>query len=582
MINAVWWGKHHNHPHYIVESGLERAKGTALKVAGHWRVSRHRGALPTCSGSQCSLEAQHQRSRQSNLCRDCTNRAPPRHILHSNRSLPRQNRATMTIQTRWHEPSCKTPQVVVDGNVPECRSCGSNASALLRRAAEEPTPSHSGMNLPPDAPIGQMDLRWPPCVPYTRDGVPRTQSELSSGDTATLAAQASDRSLSEIYSSSLGKDHFRLLYLSGSRLIDGPIHGDLVEYPQDNCPEYETTSYTWGGEDSDAAPCKLAYFGEFWDALFLTRNCWSLLQYLRPQMGTRVVWVDAICINQNDIPERGTQVSSMSQIYRNCMRVIIYPGDHLVRREQHKFRERVRHDEMTKDDGAGRGPVDDRRFDLCGSVLQGKYITRVWIIQELILAPHSILAHRYHDLELPNNFLYRASQLNEGREWLEYMGQDHRLRQTTLLEALRMTSSNQATDPRDRIFGILGILGNNPTYSGIVPDYSISMRDCVIGALGLTLINSEEIWPLLCVTTSNSRSDYPSWAPSLDELIVADESEALERTMLLFPSLAPSTLVREDREQWRTLITIQHVDHEQHYARSDQEEKEIKILEVAS
>ncbi|KAH8766195.1 heterokaryon incompatibility protein-domain-containing protein, partial [Diaporthe sp. PMI_573] len=422
----------------------------------------------------------------------------------------------MAIATRWHKPSCKTPQVAVDGNVPACQTCGSSAETLLQRATKDPAPSYSGIKLPPEAPIGQMNLWWPPCVPYTgtRNGAPRAQPGASSRDAASVAPQELDSSLSEMYRSTLGKDRFRLLYLSGARTIGSPIHGDLVEYQRENCPEYETTSYSWGGEDGDATPCKPTYFGDFWDVLFLTRNCWSLLQYLRPRTGTRAVWVDAICINQNNVEERGAQVFHMPQIYRNCMRVVIYPGDHLVRVEEDKFRQRIRHDEIMKDGHVD--PVEDSRLDIWGSVLQSRYISRVWIIQELILAPHAILALKHHDLDLSNNLLYCVSQKDNRRKWLEFMGQDYKLRQTTLLEGLSKTYDSQATDPRDRIFGILGILWGNATYSEIVPDYSISMRDCVIGAMGLTLIKSKEIWPLLALHGQNSKSTsgYPSWVPN--------------------------------------------------------------------
>lgn len=458
----------------------------------------------------------------------------------------------MTIPTRWHKPSCKTPQVVVDRNVPECRTCGGTASALLQKAAEEPAPSYSGIKIPPDAPIGQMDLWWPPCVPYTRDGSPRAQRAVASRDAASLTAQASDSSLSEIYTSTLGKDHFRLLYLSGSRLIDSPIHGDLVEYQQDDCPEYETTSYTWGGEDSDATPCRPAYFGDFWDVLFLTRNCWSLLQYLRPEMGTRLVWVDAICINQNNMQERGAQVSSMPQIYRKCMRVVIYIGDHLVRKEEHRFRQKIRHDDITKH--GDRGPVDDSGLDIRGSIFQSRYISRLWIIQELTLAPYAILALKNHDLYLSNNFLHSFSRKEDGRKWLEYMGQDYKLRQATLYEGLRMTIDSQATDPRDRIFGILGILGANPVYSKIVPDYSISMRDCFIGAIGATVINSKEIWPLLRAHPSDMTPGIPSWMPSQDQ--IATRADKPASRIKRFMPLDVFRVITHGRGKWATAIRV--------------------------
>lgn len=424
----------------------------------------------------------------------------------------------MATTTRWHKSSCDTPQVAVNGNVPECRACGGSAGALLRTAAEEPAPSYSGIKLPPETPIGQMDLWWPPCVPYTRNGSPRAPPGSSSGDAASLALQASASSLSEIYSSTLGKDHFRLLYLSGSHGINSPIHGTLVEYRQDDCPEYETVSYTWGGEDGDATPCKPGYFGEFWDVLLLTQNCWSLLQYLRPHMGTRLVWVDAVCINQSNYQERGAQVSSMPRIYGNCMRVVIYPGDHIVHKDEHRFRKRIRSDGKIERDTLF--DLTARETEVRDSVLQSRYISRVWIIQELTLAPDAILALKNHDLSLDSDtgLLHHIAGDYGGRQWLKLMGQGSKMSQTSLKEALRMTFDSQATDPRDKIFGILGVLGPNPTYSEIVPNYSLSMRDCVIGVMGFTLLISEEFWPLMNIRTSDRTSQYPSWLPSLDEV----------------------------------------------------------------
>lgn len=454
----------------------------------------------------------------------------------------------MNIPTRWHKPSCDTPQVVLDSNVPECRACGSTASALLQRAAEDPNPSYSGIRLPPEAPIGQMNLWWPPCVPYTRDGAPRVQPRASSfEDAASLTPHASDSSLSEIYTSTLGKDQFRLLYISGARGIDSPIHGNLVEYERANCPEYETVSYTWGGEDGDATPCRPAYLGDFWDVLFLTRNCWSLLQYLRPHMGTRVVWVDAICINQNNIPERSAQVSVMTQIYRNCLRVVIYPGDHLVRKDEHRFRERIRHDDITELDGLCY--VDGSGFDIWNSVSKSRYINRIWIIQELILAPRSTLALKNHDIYLENGLLHRIGGKDSQREWLEFMGQSNRLCQTTFYEALKMTSYSQATDPRDKIFGILGVLGPNRAYSEIRPEYSLSMRDCVIGAIGLILLTSKEFWPLLNSQKSNTTPQYPSWLPSLDEIASWTDEVFLN-------SVAPGSLSLKIPGEWATVINL--------------------------
>lgn len=178
----------------------------------------------------------------------------------------------MPIPARWHKPSCDSPQVVVDDSIPRCRACGSDASDLLWHAAEEPAASYGGIRLPPEAPIGQMNLWWPPDVPYRHNGAPLPQRVASTEDEGTLQSESSESPLSEIYTSTLRKGHFRLLYLSVSRRLDSPMHGTLVDYQHDNCPEYETVSYTWGGEDGDARVYRPLYLGGFWDLLLLTRT----------------------------------------------------------------------------------------------------------------------------------------------------------------------------------------------------------------------------------------------------------------------------------------------------------------------
>ncbi|KAJ9145284.1 Heterokaryon incompatibility protein-domain-containing protein [Pleurostoma richardsiae] len=87
--------------------------------------------------------------------------------------------------------------------------------------------------------------------------------------------------------------------------------------------EYEAVSYVWGDPDDrvtvTSRPCGTE--------LSVTRNCDSILRRLRQEQNDRVIWLDAICINQMDIPERNAQVSIMGSIYRNASRVVIDLGE---------------------------------------------------------------------------------------------------------------------------------------------------------------------------------------------------------------------------------------------------------------
>ena len=56
------------------------------------------------------------------------------------------------------------------------------------------------------------------------------------------------------------------------------------------------------------------------------RNLAEVLPYLRYEYRIRTLWIDAICINQQDLRERSSQVKIMGDIYRLADRVVIWLG----------------------------------------------------------------------------------------------------------------------------------------------------------------------------------------------------------------------------------------------------------------
>jgi hypothetical protein len=59
----------------------------------------------------------------------------------------------------------------------------------------------------------------------------------------------------------------------------------------------------------------------------VTTNLHAALSRLRDHSFERIIWVDAVCINQADLQERGHQVQSMAKIYRTANCVIIWLGE---------------------------------------------------------------------------------------------------------------------------------------------------------------------------------------------------------------------------------------------------------------
>jgi hypothetical protein len=73
-------------------------------------------------------------------------------------------------------------------------------------------------------------------------------------------------------------------------------------YDADDAIEYEALSYTWG---SNYKPHNIEINGR---SLSVTKSLLEALQHLRQKNEDRILWIDAICIDQNDHKKRGHQV----------------------------------------------------------------------------------------------------------------------------------------------------------------------------------------------------------------------------------------------------------------------------------
>lgn len=113
----------------------------------------------------------------------------------------------------------------------------------------------------------------------------------------------------------------RLLHLLPGRRKD-LLRGDLRVVSLADKPKYEALSYTWGATTIGASitvngGCPIP----------VTDNLYNVLRRLRRRFRTRVLWIDAICIDQCDPEERGHQVSFMGQIYNLARQVCVWLGD---------------------------------------------------------------------------------------------------------------------------------------------------------------------------------------------------------------------------------------------------------------
>ena len=121
----------------------------------------------------------------------------------------------------------------------------------------------------------------------------------------------------------LRKDTFttRILILKSAGLRSSEIHCDLVEVccclgPQ----EFEVLSYTWD-DGVESEPISVNGFTRF-----VTANLAAFLHHRR-QAGEPVrLWIDALCINQDDPEEKARQVKNMNLIYAWAPKLVVWLG----------------------------------------------------------------------------------------------------------------------------------------------------------------------------------------------------------------------------------------------------------------
>ena len=107
--------------------------------------------------------------------------------------------------------------------------------------------------------------------------------------------------------------------LSSSQISAKLVVVDLEHLEKAPFSSYEALSYTWGDPGLPRVPCKVNN-----QDYAITANLQSVLKQIRKRSNKRYVWVDALCINQDDLAERASQVQIMRRIYECAEQVIVW------------------------------------------------------------------------------------------------------------------------------------------------------------------------------------------------------------------------------------------------------------------
>lgn len=292
---------------------------------------------------------------------------------------------------------------------------------------------------------------------------------------------------------------FRLLRLCKAGV--GNVRCEVIHAHLDDesILEYEALSYTWGGLHKG----REIEIDE--SMMTVTHNLWLALQSLRRIDQDRILWIDAICIDQNNEKERGHQVRQMGSIYAKAEQVLIWLGpatpetdillDDMSRFDKQSAQHACRDWKVTDErwqklscledltDSGGMIRMMPARQETLRRLLDQPWFERVWIIQEVanaraarvVCGTKSVLARTFalfpHLLGVPRSLHCQAvldvmpGPTRKHSWWTE----NHDL--GTLLLRLR---HSQASDPRDKVYALLGISSDRFAAGFPGPDYEKS------------------------------------------------------------------------------------------------------------
>ena len=297
--------------------------------------------------------------------------------------------------------------------------------------------------------------------------------------------------------------------------------------------DFEALSYTWG----DGGDARSILINE--TRRDVSQNLEEALRALRDLRETRLgmcYWVDSLCIDQENLEERNEQVKRMREIYSRARAIIVWLGQ-----EEKTDRNAVRSMRHLC-----RNPYVENTLQLPADLLldgwpalfafmQKPYWNRAWIIQELAMNHNStlILCGKFkltrRMIRLGAVYCQELLQASEDQSYLSkhYLelnawamaGRVHRLASLTfnpnvevsLDLLLNLVRRADATDKKDKVYGILGLL--DPAVSvDVIPDYSLSERQVYTDFM-ISIIRKSKRLEQIMFGGIPTEEGWPSWVP---------------------------------------------------------------------
>ncbi|PON27151.1 hypothetical protein TGAM01_v204100 [Trichoderma gamsii] len=291
----------------------------------------------------------------------------------------------------------------------------------------------------------------------------------------------------------------RLCRGTGSEIACELFQASLCE--RDDSISYEALSYTWGLPD---VRDNIVVNGK---PLSVTVNLYLALQQLRQRDEDRILWIDAVCINQKDLKERSHQVQMMGEIYKQADRVVFWLGSgtdetnvfmksmELLQRQsiRQQCRSWTRQDDRWKtlwgeiqlelSFSYEKSTLEDIQRQGLKILLDRPWFRRVWILQEVANAKAALLCCGTRSVSTrvfaiaplmldvsPSAHCQAVLDIMPGI-WRETTWWN---KSNSLYTLLKMFGTSEATESRDLIYALRGISSDARHSKALLPDYEKS------------------------------------------------------------------------------------------------------------
>jgi hypothetical protein len=316
----------------------------------------------------------------------------------------------------------------------------------------------------------------------------------------------------------------------------------------ESIPVYEALSYTWGSQKD---PIDILV-GPEENYLAVTRNLAKALPYLRYTDKPRILWIDAICVNQQDLKERSLQVQRMADVYSMADRVVVWIGTPSWKSDLalKAFKETAYHVSVEWATGGQLKPAarDDVNPDFANKdievpfvaptliamigVLSRPWFDRLWIWQEIQLAnDKAIIVCGYEDITWKDfrKAVTCISTKAEGSSDSSELQYDlcnvarKVLRlcfshlDADFIEMILNTRNSKCANPRDKVYALMGVMGKSvDKFPMQPPDYEKPVTEVYQETVVQHIKHFQRLSILkLCQGDIDSWNDLPSWVPDL-------------------------------------------------------------------